>query len=122
MLWKMFSPKELGKGKMVQDIQVSLKKAVTDDKAEEFLKNTKAPDYSVVEQLKKILAQISLLSLLLHLKEHRRVLTKILNETHVSKETMENHLEKMANHIFESNTIISLMMSFPWKELDTTEL
>ncbi|KAH0729596.1 hypothetical protein KY290_000727 [Solanum tuberosum] len=108
-----YSLEELGKGKMVQDIQVPLKKAVTDDEAEEFLKNTKALDYSVVEQLKKTLAQISLLSLLLHLEEHRRVLTKILNEAHASKETMVNHLEKMANRIFESNTITFTDDEFP---------
>ncbi|KAH0681210.1 hypothetical protein KY284_022295 [Solanum tuberosum] len=50
-----YSPKELRKGKMAQDIQVPLK--------------------------------------------------KILNEAHVSKETTVNQLEKMANRIFESNTI-----------------
>ncbi|KAH0733008.1 hypothetical protein KY289_004196 [Solanum tuberosum] len=86
-------------------IQVPLKKAVTEDEAEKFLKEIKVQYYSVVEQLKKTPAQISLLSLLLHSEEHRRVLTKILNEVHVSKDTTVNQLEKMVNHIFESNTI-----------------
>ncbi|KAH0635998.1 hypothetical protein KY290_036397 [Solanum tuberosum] len=90
---------------MTQNIQVPLKKAVTEEEAEEFLKKIKVPDYSVVEQLKKTPTQISLLSLLLHSEEHRRVLNKILNEAHVSKETTVNQLEKMAKHIFESNTI-----------------
>jgi len=100
-----YSPEELRKGKMTQNIQVPLKKAVTEEEAEEFLKKIKVPDYSVVEQLKKTPTQISLLSLLLHSEEHRRVLNKILNETHVSKETTVNQLEKMAKSIFESNTI-----------------
>ncbi|XP_049401663.1 uncharacterized protein LOC125865510 [Solanum stenotomum] len=77
-----YSPEELRKGKMTQNIQVPPKKAVTEEEAEEFLKKIKVPDYSVVEQLKKTPAQISLLSLLLHSKEHRRVLNKILNEAH----------------------------------------
>uniref|UniRef100_M1BZX9 Gag/pol polyprotein n=1 Tax=Solanum tuberosum TaxID=4113 RepID=M1BZX9_SOLTU len=100
-----YSQEELRKGKMTQNIQVPLKKAVTEEEAEEFLKKIKVPDYSVVEQLKKTPAQISLLSLLLHSEEHRRVLNKILNEAHVSKETTVNQLEKMAKRIFESNTI-----------------
>ncbi|KAH0763564.1 hypothetical protein KY290_019637 [Solanum tuberosum] len=100
-----YSPEELRKGKMTQTIQVPFKKAVTEEEAEEFLNKIKVPDYSVVEQLKKTPAQISLLSLLLHSEEHRRVLNKILNEAHVSKETTVNQLEKMAKRIFESNTI-----------------
>ncbi|KAH0644144.1 hypothetical protein KY284_032028 [Solanum tuberosum] len=100
-----YSPKELRKGKMTQNIQVPLKKAVTEEEAEEFLKKTKVPNYSVVEQLKKTPAQISLLSLLLHSEEHRRVLNKILNEAHVSKETTVNQLKRMAKRIFKSNTI-----------------
>ncbi|XP_015161970.1 uncharacterized protein [Solanum tuberosum] len=100
-----YSPEELRKGKMTQNIQVPLKKAVTEEEAEEFLKKIKVPDYSVVEQLKKTPAQISLLSLLLHSEEHRRVLSKVLNEAHVSKETTVNQLEKMSKRIFESNAI-----------------
>ncbi|KAH0737644.1 hypothetical protein KY290_036349 [Solanum tuberosum] len=100
-----YSLEELGTRKMAQNIQVPLKKAVTQEEAEEFLKKIKVPDYSVVEQLKKTPAQISLLSLLVHCEERRRVLNKILNEAHVSKETTVNQLEKMAKRIFESNTI-----------------
>ncbi|KAH0641444.1 hypothetical protein KY285_032280 [Solanum tuberosum] len=90
---------------MTQNIQVPLKKAVTEEEAEEFLKKTKVPNYFIVEQLKKTPAQISLLSLLLHSEEHRRVLNKILNEAHVSKETTVNQLKRMAKRIFKSNTI-----------------
>ncbi|KAK4707293.1 hypothetical protein R3W88_033140 [Solanum pinnatisectum] len=100
-----YSREELRKRKMTQNIQVPLKKAVTEEEAKEFLKKIKVPDYFVVEQLKKIPAHISLLSLLLHSEEHLHVLNKILNEAHVSKETTVNQLEKMAKHIFKSNTI-----------------
>ncbi|KAG5591854.1 hypothetical protein H5410_042368 [Solanum commersonii] len=81
---------------MAQNIQVPLKKAVTEEEEEEFLKKIKGLDYSVMEQLNKTPAHISLLSLLLHSEEYHRVLTKILTEAHVSKETTVNQLEKMA--------------------------
>ena len=59
-----------------------MKKLVTEENAEEFLKKMKAQDYSVIDQLRKTRAQISLLSLLIPSKEHREVLTRILNEAH----------------------------------------
>ena len=58
-----------------------------------------------MEQLKKMPAQISLLSLLLHSEEHRLVLNKVLNEEHMPKETTVNHLENMTKRDFESNAI-----------------
>ena len=60
-----------------------MKKPVTEEDAEEFLKKMKAQDYSVIDQLRKMPAQISLLSLLIHSKEHREVLTRLLNEAHI---------------------------------------
>ncbi|XP_075095793.1 uncharacterized protein LOC142173842 [Nicotiana tabacum] len=48
---------------------------------------------------------ISLLSLLLHSEEHRRVLIKTLNEAYVSEKTTVNQLEKMAERFFEVNRI-----------------
>ncbi|XP_070021891.1 uncharacterized protein [Nicotiana sylvestris] len=82
------------------------KKPVSEEEAEEFLKKMKVQDYSVVEQLKKTPAQISLLSLLIHSDEHHRALMKILNEAHVPNEISINHLETIANKIFELNRVI----------------
>ncbi|XP_070026277.1 uncharacterized protein [Nicotiana sylvestris] len=81
------------------------KKPVSKEEAEEFLKKMKVQDYSVVEQLKKTPAQISLLSLLIHSDEHRQALMKILNEAHVPNEISVNHLETIANKIFEVNRV-----------------
>ena len=94
-----------------------MKKLVTEENAEEFLKKMKAQDYSVIDQLRKTPAQISLLSLLIHSKEHREVLTRILNEAHISENITVGHLENMVNRIFEVNRI-TLMMNCPWKDLD----
>ncbi|XP_027771374.1 uncharacterized protein LOC114076473 [Solanum pennellii] len=81
-----YSPEELRKAKMTENIQVPLKKAVTEEE-------NKTP------------AQISLLSLLLHSEEHRLVLNKVLNEAHMPKETKVNQLENMTKRVFESNAI-----------------
>nr|XP_016504958.1 PREDICTED: uncharacterized protein LOC107822888 [Nicotiana tabacum] len=82
-----------------------VKKLVTEEEVEEFLKKMKVQDYSIVEQLRKTPAQISLLSLLMHSDEHRKVLIKILNEAHVPDKITVNHLEKIAGKIFEANRI-----------------
>ncbi|XP_070015751.1 uncharacterized protein [Nicotiana sylvestris] len=84
---------------------VPVKKAVTEEEAEEFLKKMKVQDYSIVEQLRKTPAQISLLSLLIHSDEHCRALMKILNEAHVPDKILVNHLETIANKIFEVNGV-----------------
>ncbi|XP_070010276.1 uncharacterized protein [Nicotiana sylvestris] len=78
---------------------------MTKEEAEEFLRKMKVQDYSIVEQLRKTPAQISLLSLLIHSDEHHRALMKILNEAYVPDKILVNHLEKIANKIFEVNTV-----------------
>ncbi|XP_070036150.1 uncharacterized protein [Nicotiana tomentosiformis] len=65
----------------------------------------KVQDYSIIDRLRKTPAQISLLSLLIHSKEHACVLITILNEAHDSEKTTVNQLEKMANKYFEVNRI-----------------
>ncbi|XP_019246316.1 PREDICTED: uncharacterized protein LOC109225964 [Nicotiana attenuata] len=100
-----FAPKELRKARVPKDNPVLVKKALTEEEAEEFLKKMKVQDYSIVEQLRKTPAQISLLSLLIHSDEHRRALMKILNEAHVPDKISVNHLEKIANKIFEVNRV-----------------
>ena len=76
-----------------------MKKPVTEEDAEEFLKKMKAEDYFVIDQLRKTPAQIYLLSLLIHSKQHREVLKRILNEAHISENITVGHLEKMVNRI-----------------------
>ncbi|XP_070026608.1 uncharacterized protein [Nicotiana sylvestris] len=100
-----FAPEELRKAKTSRDNPVLVKKVVTEEEAEEFLRKMKVQDYSIVEQLRKTLAQISLLSLLIHSNEHHRALMKILNEAHVPDQISVNHLEKIANKIFEVNWV-----------------
>nr|XP_016443204.1 PREDICTED: uncharacterized protein LOC107768594 [Nicotiana tabacum] len=100
-----FAPKESGKSKPLKDNPILVKKPVTEEEAEEFLRKMNLQDYSIVEQLRKTPAQISLLSLLIHSDEHHWALMKILNEAHVPDKITVNHLEKIANKIFELNMI-----------------
>ncbi|XP_075079082.1 uncharacterized protein LOC142164676 [Nicotiana tabacum] len=57
-----FAPEELRKAKTSKDNPVLVKKLVTEEEAEEFLRKMKVKDYSIVEKLRKTPAQISLLS------------------------------------------------------------
>ncbi|XP_070023447.1 uncharacterized protein [Nicotiana sylvestris] len=100
-----FTPEELRKAKSFKDSPMPVKKLVTEEELEEFLKKMKVQDYSIVEQLRKTPSQISLLSLLIHSDEHRRVLMKILNEAHVPDKIIVNHMEKIVGRIFEANRI-----------------
>ncbi|XP_070058161.1 uncharacterized protein [Nicotiana tomentosiformis] len=100
-----YSPEELRKDKHIRESQMPIKKPVTEEEAEEFLKKMKVQDYSIIDQLRKTPAQITLLSLLIHSEENDCVLIKILNEAHVSEKTTVNQLEKMASRYFEVNRI-----------------
>ncbi|XP_060194945.1 uncharacterized protein LOC132624137 [Lycium barbarum] len=100
-----YAPEELRRAKQARDSQFLVEKPITEEEAEEFMKKMKVQHYSIVDQLRKTPAQISLLSLLIYSKEHRQALIRILNEAHVSDKTNVSHLEKMANRIFEVNRI-----------------
>ncbi|XP_070029426.1 uncharacterized protein [Nicotiana sylvestris] len=95
----------LRKAKTSRDNPILAKKAVTKEEGEEFLRKMKVQDYSIVEQLRKTHAQISMLSLLIHSDKHHRALMKILNEAYVPDKISVNHLEKIANKIFEVNKV-----------------
>ncbi|XP_070005103.1 uncharacterized protein [Nicotiana sylvestris] len=101
---RFYSQEELRKAKQARESHLPVKEPIAEKEAEEFLKKMKMQDYSIIEQLRKTPAQLSLLSLLLHSEEHRRVLIKTLNEAYVSKKTTVNQL-KMAKRLFEVNRI-----------------
>jgi len=62
------------KGKEGVDVTEEINKPVTEEETNEFLKLVKHSEYSVVEQLKKTPARISLLSLILSSEPHRNTL------------------------------------------------
>ena len=65
----------------------------------------KTMEYSIVDQLRKTPAQISLMFLLLSLDEHLKVLLNILNEDYIPDETTVAQLKGMAERFFKVNKI-----------------
>ena len=68
--------KEVGKG-----TTKPIRNRVTTEEAEEFLKVIKNSEYSVIQQLNKSPAQISILALLVSSDVHHKALLKVLKET-----------------------------------------
>lgn len=59
------------------------KKAVTKEEAKEFLVMIKTSEFNIVNQLRKMLTQISLLDFFKSLEKHKNVLLKVLNDVHM---------------------------------------
>ncbi|XP_040940768.1 uncharacterized protein [Gossypium hirsutum] len=95
---------ELGKTK-TDEIESSVNQPVTENQAKEFLKFLKHSEYSVVEQLHKQPARISVLELLISSEIRRNALIKVLNETYVSKDISVNKLDRLVNNINADNFI-----------------
>jgi hypothetical protein len=59
---------------------MKINKPISEEEASEFLNLMKHNEYSVVEQLRKTSAWISLMSLILNYEPHCNLLQKVLNE------------------------------------------
>ena len=79
------------RGKDMVEVE-EVNKPVSDEEANEFLKLMKHSEYSVVDQLKKTHAKISLLSLVLSLELHRNTLQKVLNEAYVPQDIIQDSI------------------------------
>ncbi|KAJ8554419.1 hypothetical protein K7X08_025097 [Anisodus acutangulus] len=88
------------------------KRVVTETEVEEFWRKMPTKEYSVVEQLKKTPAQISLLSLLMNSPDHGRALLEVLKEAYVPRETTGEKLSALVGQILEAHKV-----SFHDKEL-----
>ncbi|XP_016752358.1 uncharacterized protein [Gossypium hirsutum] len=91
-------------GKVVEP-EVPVNELVKEEEAKEFLKFLKHSEYSVVEQLHKQPAHISILALLLSSEVHRSALMKMLNETYVTNDISVNKLDRSVNNISADNFI-----------------
>ncbi|KAK8505873.1 hypothetical protein V6N12_042897 [Hibiscus sabdariffa] len=78
---------------------------VTETQAPEFLKFLKHSEYSIVEQLHKQQARISILELLLCSEKHREALLKILNQTFVPDNISIEKLDLIVGNIAANNYI-----------------
>ncbi|XP_016672983.2 uncharacterized protein [Gossypium hirsutum] len=109
---KVASRSQKGKAPMYEvedDVETQLeqevKKAVNEEEAHEFLKFIKHSEYSVVEQLNKQPARISVLSLLLNSEPHRNALLKVLNQAYVANNVSVEKLDRWANNLNADNFI-----------------
>jgi hypothetical protein len=105
-----FTPEELekqrkAKGKEGVDVTEEINKPVTEEETNEFLKLMKHSEYSVVEQLKKTPARISLLSLILSSEPHGKALQKVLNEAYVPQDINQEAMEHLVGRIQASNYV-----------------
>ncbi|XP_061983063.1 uncharacterized protein LOC133702756 [Populus nigra] len=102
-----FTPEELkkAKGKEVVDLDKALEvnKPVTKEESNEFLKLIKHSKYCIVDQLKKTLARISLMSLILSSESHRNALQKVLNEAYVPQDIEQKTMEHLVGRIHATN-------------------
>ena len=78
------TPTELRKVKSKEvvdlDKKLEVNKPMTEEESKEFLKCLKHSEYYIVDQLKKTLAMISFMSLILSSKPRKNALQKMLNE------------------------------------------
>ncbi|XP_040931950.1 uncharacterized protein [Gossypium hirsutum] len=88
-----------------KEAEAPSKEPVKEEEAKEFLKFLKHSEYSVVEQLHKQSAHISVLALLLSSEVHRDALMKVLNETYVTHNVSVNKLDRLVNNISADNFI-----------------
>ena len=90
--------KEIGKG-----IVEPVRNRVTTKEAEEFLKVIRNSEYSVIQQLNKLLAQISILALLLSSKVYHNALLKVLKKTRVPTSATKFTFEGMVSTVLATN-------------------
>ena len=90
--------KEIGNG-----TAKPIRNRVTTEESDEFLKVIKNLEYSVIQQLNKLPAQISILALLLSSNVHRKALLKVLKETCVLASATESAFEGMVSIVLAAN-------------------
>ncbi|XP_040945799.1 uncharacterized protein [Gossypium hirsutum] len=78
---------------------------IKEEEATEFLRFLKHSEYSMVEQLHKQPARISVLALLMSSEVHRNALMKALNEVYMASDISVNQLDRLVNNISADNFI-----------------
>ena len=91
-------PSKEKKGKDKETFE-STSKLVTEKEACEFLKFIKHSEYSVIEQLNKTPAKISLLSLFQSLETHCNAILKALGETYVTPTILIDGIDQLVGNI-----------------------
>ncbi|XP_057965429.1 uncharacterized protein LOC131155990 [Malania oleifera] len=83
----------------------AVKSPISNGEAEEFLKIIKHSEYNIVDQLKKMPAHISVLSLLLNSETHREALLKVLNQAYIPQDISVDKFNHVIGSLAASNYI-----------------
>ncbi|XP_039020865.1 uncharacterized protein LOC120152809 [Hibiscus syriacus] len=94
---------EAAKEDVDEDDKLAINEPVTENEAIEFLKLLKHNEYSVVEQLHKLLARVSILALLLSFEAHQSALLKVFNQTFVPKNVPVEKIDRLVTNIQADN-------------------
>ena len=78
---------------------------VTKKKADEFLKFIKHSEYSIVEQLHKLPAKISLLALMMNSEPHREAVLKVLKQAYVPHNASIEKIDRLVGNVMMDNYI-----------------
>ena len=106
--------KEREEGAKQSDVEVtvskkkgkeSLNELITETEANEFLKFIKHSEYSIVEQLHKMPAKISLLALMLHLEPHKEAMLKVLKQAYVPHNAPIDKIDRLVGNVMMDNYI-----------------
>ena len=92
-----YTPNELDLGGQEKH---QAKRPISKGEAEELWRRKKPKYYSIVKNLEKTLAQISVWALLMSSQSHRQALMKALNDTHVPSGTSSDYVAAMIHHLF----------------------
>jgi len=92
-----------------------VKNKVTIEEAKEFLKTIRKADYSVIQQLNKSPAQISISTLLLYSEVHYEALLKVLKETRVPIGIIDDSFEGIVSLVLATNQVFFLDNELPPK-------
>ena len=78
---------------------------VTKAEVNEFIKFIKRSEYSIVEQLHKMPAKISLLALMLNFEPHKEAMLKVLKQAYVPHNTLVDKIDRLVGNIMMDNYI-----------------
>ncbi|KAL2340334.1 hypothetical protein Fmac_008274 [Flemingia macrophylla] len=98
---RVYSPKDMQDKapKEKEPRETEEKEEESKDEADELLKFIRQSEYSIVDQLNRTPAMITLLSLIMSSEPHRKALLKVLNEAYVSHNISQDKFEGIVGNI-----------------------
>ena len=99
----------------------SLNELVTKTEANEFLKFIKHSKYSIVDQLLKLPAKISLLELMMHSEPYREAMLKVIKQAYVPHNAPIDKINRLVGNIMMDNYISFSDDEIPPNKRDSTK-